>query len=1277
MAPEPQVQAAVQSEEARPPLVETYAFDAFLSYSARADYDSVRRMESFLESFHTLKTPRELPLKKLEICTDVSDFRLPPRSQRPASPTDVPSIAAVLDQHLAQSRYLVVLCCPEAVGSQWVDYEVRWFLEHRSREDILLAVTGGADPANQPEEVFPAAIREERLHLQASWYDLRGIRPRGQRGSWIRVKDLEEQQVRLAADLQGYSAGELQPLWFREQTRRARRRNFIAAAVMLAIAGLAIAAVAGFFRAREERDEANRNLAEALIQKGAKAEAAQRWNDARLYYSAALQTSPSVAARRALYTPLAQQPRLLHRWTSSVSFMASQAIDSRDGGQLLAAGTGVRIWDLRSGKLIRSIRPNDFESFTAIALSPQREHLWISSPTGALKLLEAGSGRVLFNHPPAHEALISTIAISENGQVAATAHRDGWITLRDPETGRPLRSWTTGDTLRGITLTPGGELLASVSESAGLQLWDTRTGLEVASPQVPNAMAVQFDRGAKRLVSLDAKGQVSVWALETGQPVRALPARKGSTALGVSSRSELAVVDEQGVALWNIEEGKKVGGIRRSGPAPESMLFTPSGELVVRTRQGMEVWEPRSGAGRRLNGHAGGVEAVTFSADGALIASGGEDGTVRLLAAATGEELKVLDVGAAVRAVAFVPDGRQLASGDVEERVLLWDLKTGGSVEVPFKQHGPVRAVAFSDDGTYLAVAMGELPLQLWDLRRGQATEVPEIHNANAVAFAPGAHAQVLAGDDDNSLQLYDLDRKALLWRKPGAHFNSVRTVGFLPGGRQVVSGGLGGLVKLWRSSDGQLLRTLGKGYDQSSGPAADADGAGTQEAPATLWGRFMGPEVNSIATSAQGPWVAAVMQCFDQQGGACPEGAGNELLIWNPRVETRALAAAVHPEGALVVAFSPGGTRLATAGRDGSVRLWELVQPEVRPGWRHGGNVVGVAFVGDGKVVSAGEDGTLAAWHQGDPSELMRYQLDASGSSQEAAKEEDEHPKGFSALALSADRSEAVLGTSRGEVRLVRLGTMETLRRLSAGSAPIVGVARLSSEPSVVAASLDGQLSSWDAHLDKPKVFRAEGTTLHSLSASSEGNHIYLGAGDGTVRRWVRGSASVQTVFAGHNGPIRALAISRDERVALSGGADGTLRLWRIEDGSELWVRLTPVERVDGVALSPDGSLAASVGGDNKVRLWDAATGEEVRTLEGHEPLFPVLSVGFSPDGQWLASAGADETVRLWPLHREIFSESGEVLHQQARHETGLSLSDMNAILTPARCDLLPIRLE
>lgn len=232
-----------------------YKYSVFLSYSTDPDYSLVRKLESFLETFHKLKTPKELLLTPLNICVDGSDFSISKTQKREGTN----AVASLIDTYLSQSAELLVLCSNKAKISTWVDQEVRWFLKHRGPDSIRLAVTEGVDPGAEQREVFSQTIIEAGLH-QKPWYDLREAKGAPSAG-WRKVKNYDDERTRLAADLNGISAGEIQPIWYRQQRRVRRNKTIIASVSSLFI--LAAAAVAVYWGIVAKKEEGLKYIADA------------------------------------------------------------------------------------------------------------------------------------------------------------------------------------------------------------------------------------------------------------------------------------------------------------------------------------------------------------------------------------------------------------------------------------------------------------------------------------------------------------------------------------------------------------------------------------------------------------------------------------------------------------------------------------------------------------------------------------------------------------------------------------------------------------------------------------------------------------------------------------------------------------------------------------------------------------------------------------------------------------------------------------------------------
>lgn len=196
-------------------------FQLFVSYTRTPDAELAREVERFLESFHTTMPSQQTEsLPPLRICVDGSDFSMPPLAEREGR---VREVLDVVDSYLARSRELLVLCSTDAAGSDWVEKEIRSFIERSGAGGIRIAFTEGDAPWKDPARYCPSPILEHQLHKGIA-YDLRGYDQRRAR-QWHQVPEFSREMVRLAADLHGLSAGDLYPTWLEAELERARRQS--------------------------------------------------------------------------------------------------------------------------------------------------------------------------------------------------------------------------------------------------------------------------------------------------------------------------------------------------------------------------------------------------------------------------------------------------------------------------------------------------------------------------------------------------------------------------------------------------------------------------------------------------------------------------------------------------------------------------------------------------------------------------------------------------------------------------------------------------------------------------------------------------------------------------------------------------------------------------------------------------------------------------------------------------------------------------------------------
>ncbi len=498
---------------------------------------------------------------------------------------------------------------------------------------------------------------------------------------------------------------------------------------------------------------------------------------------------------------------------------------SPDGSTLAVASSSntnkLFLWKWEAGEEPREVKISQYAA-RSLCFSPDGRLLAASSDhDSTIRLWDVQTGR-LQRRLVADESMATSgrVAFSPDGRLLATtdygnrkgSHWSGGIHLWDAAMGKHLRLLPTpGESVSHVAFSPDGRWLAAGS-SAGVHVWDLRTGLDVAANDASH-------RGHLSRVAVSPQGVVAtasddhtvrLWDPATGKHLRKLTHSHWVRALALSpdgGKLASSSLDDT-VRLWDLQTGREIyklaghgesGGHRALGFAPDGKRFLSWGDDFY-----LRVWDVATGKARAEHRvRPGGIafpdgdeadaqewdlkrqmlalsnRASLFSPDGkALLLGVGQ--TVHFFDAETGKEVRTLKTDFRnVDSLAVSPDGKlllasgwgkaietKLADGRVhhatakEHPLGLWDLTSGKQlreVTLPGSVSGPV---AFSGDGKTYAAATDQADgkVWLWDTATGAERPGPPRFRGRvtALAFSPDDR-YLVAGMNDTTAIVWDL----------------------------------------------------------------------------------------------------------------------------------------------------------------------------------------------------------------------------------------------------------------------------------------------------------------------------------------------------------------------------------------------------------------------------------------------------------------------------------------------------------------------------------------
>ncbi|KAJ5559388.1 hypothetical protein N7513_001787 [Penicillium frequentans] len=397
--------------------------------------------------------------------------------------------------------------------------------------------------------------------------------------------------------------------------------------------------------------------------------------------------------------------------------------------------------------------------------------------------------------------------------------------------------------------------------------------------------------------------------------------------------------------IWDPATGQCISTLEGHSSLVMSIAWSPDGSRLASASYDdtTRIWDPATGESiSTLKGHSRLVMSIAWSPDGSRLASASYDDTARIWDPATGQCISILEGHrSSVMSIAWSPDGSRLASASDDFTARIWDPATGESISILNGHRSSVMSIAWSPDGSRLASASEDKTARIWDPATGESISILEGHsdNVNSIAWSPDG-SRLASASDDFTARIWDPATGESISILKG-HRSSVMSIAWSPDRSRLASASVDNTARVWDPATGQCISTFEGHSSWVTSVAWSPDGSRLASASVDNTARIWDPATGETSFDktiriwypANGQYISIFEGHSDNvnsiawspDGSRLASASSDKIIrIWDPATGESVLTLEGHSDSVNSIAWSPDGSRLASTSSDKTVRIWD-----------------------------------------------------------------------------------------------------------------------------------------------------------------------------------------------------------------------------------------------------------------------------------------------------------------------------------------------------------------